>query len=310
MNVLITGATGFIGANLVRFLLSKGHEITAIIRNSPEEETWRIAELTKLKIIYYEDLFSDFQRARQLRNIDTCIHLASYGVNYNDRDIVEIVRGNIDLSLNVIKLCDKAEIGRIIMFGSAMEYGNSTNSISEDFAVDPTSIYGAAKASSVIMARTFAGSLGIGLAVIRPFGIYGPYEGFHKVIPQMIRACLVNESLGLTQGEQVRDYLYVEDLCNAVELILRKATVEFKSIFNVCSGTGVTIRDIGKEILHLTGKSDNILRFGEKEYRVDENMYIVGSSDKIRGLVGWYPKIELREGLRRSIEWYKEYLGA
>ena len=137
MNVLVTGATGFIGANLVRFLLTKGHNITAIIRNSPEEETWRIAGLTKLRIIYYEDFFPDLHEVSQLKNIDACIHLASYGVNYNDRDILEIVRGNIDLSLNVIKLCDKAEIGRIIMFGTAMEYGKSSNSISEDFAVDP-----------------------------------------------------------------------------------------------------------------------------------------------------------------------------
>lgn len=310
MNVLVTGATGFIGANLVRFLQASEHNVTAMIRNSPEEETWRIAELNELNIIYYEDFLPDLQRAVELRSIDACIHLASYGVNYNDQDIVGIVRGNIDLSLNVIKLCYKAEIGRVIMFGSAMEYGNSTNSIAEDFTVDPASLYGAAKASSVIMARTFASSLGIDLTVIRPFGIYGPYEGFHKVIPQMIRACLVNESLELTQGDQVRDYLYVEDLCNAVDLILRKDAVEFRSVFNVSSGTGVTIRDIGKEILHLTGKTDNILRFGEKEYRIDENMYIVGSSDKIKGLVGWYPKIELAEGLRRSIEWYKEYLGA
>lgn len=310
MKVLITGATGFVGSNLVRSLLKHNFSVTAVIRKK-NEELWRIKDLNQLDLVYYEDILNENNRNSKLGDINSCIHLASYGVNYKDRSLEKLIDGNINLTVRVLKICEKLGIKKVILTGTAMEYSDSSVPIKENHVIAPKSLYGAAKASSVIMGRAYANFKNIETTIIRPFGIYGPYEGFHKLIPQMIRALLKKNSLELTPGEQLRDYIHVDDLCNAIIMILEKSTkISNNSVFNICSGKAVSIKQLGKEISNVMNCAhEKYLNFGALDYRKNENMYLVGDNEKILNELGWYPKIELKMGLRETINWYKEYLG-
>jgi nucleoside-diphosphate-sugar epimerase len=302
MKALVAGATGFIGAHLVRALLSRRHEVVALVR--PESSgLWRLADIKgDIRIEWYSEIF---YRPRRISGdgIDVCYNLASYGVDYRLSDLDALVDGNVKLALQLADLCRKARIARLIHAGSGFEYQNTGSCIHELTCVQPLSLYGAAKAAATHMVLSYSNRVGLHSTVLRPFSTFGPMEGLHRFIPQVMRAILEKKPLELTPGEQVRDYLYVEDLASAF-VLAAEMNIPPGSVYNICADRGLSIKDFLQCICKVVGGTRELFSFGELPYRPDEIMYYVGNDDKFRSLTNWKPECTLESGIKLTYDWY------
>lgn len=306
--VLVTGATGFIGSNLVRKLYDKGYEVYVLLRPNSTLGTKRLEDYKKIYKIYGNSKELVY-KANELPQFDVCYNLASYGVDYRQQDIDLIIEGNIKFTLDIIDFCSKNNTKLLIHTGSCFEYGiNENEFLTEEHNINPQSLYGSAKAASVIMANTYAKLKNVKMITVRPFGIYGINEGIHKLIPSLIKAAINKENIKLTEGYQIRDYLYIEDLLEAYMILSDNDNIDPYEIFNVCSSKKTSIRDIVKHICEISGTDMSLFKFGEIPYRKNEVMSFVGDNTKIVREINWKPKYSLREGLELTYKWYKENL--
>lgn len=305
-NVLVSGGTGFIGKNLIIGLIDKGYKVFAIVRNKKKIELEQ-NYMPSLKLVDVDQLFDmDYE----CPCFDVCYNLAAYGVNNKDRNLKEYINGNIMFSVQLMDFCYKNKTKKFIHTGSCSEYGYEDNQFyktKETDAVKPANIYGATKASSVIILKTMAELYKMTMITLRPFGVFGEYEGAHRLIPQVISAILKKEPLAMTEGTQVRDYLYIRDLVNAY-IIASEEELPLYEEYNVCSSNAISIRSL-VDLFVKTNKLDSkYLNFGEIPIRKNEWMYYVGDNTKIKKYSSWKPMYSLEEGLKRTYDWYYNLL--
>lgn len=298
---LVTGATGFIGSNLVRKLVKEDYEVYALIRPNSVSGIERLKDIEKVK--YITSAPKDILNEYKLPQLDVCFNLASYGVNYDNQDMYEMIDGNIKYLIEVIDFVSQNNTKLLIHTGSCFEYGitDENRKIDEDTPLNPQSLYGAAKASSTIMGNIYAKSKGVNMVTVRPFGIYGPGEGIHKLVPQLINAALNNKKIDMTYGEQIRDYLYIDDLVEAYIKISENNELKQNEIYNICSGNQIKIKEFSDIICQITGCIKDIFKLGKVPYRSNEVMYFVGDNKKIVNKIKWKPKVSLEEGISLMI---------
>ena len=194
---------------------------------------------------------------------------------------------------------------RLVLLGSAEEYGNATlQPITETASTAPISPYSASKAAATQYALLYHRLFDLPVTVLRPFIIYGPEQSTAMMLPQLIATALRGEDFPMTPGEQTRDFVYVGDVANAV---LRAAVVPAAvgEVFNICSGVEHSILSMAERILSMM-ESDSRLLVGAIPYRENEAMRLVGNPEKARRRLGWMPRIELAEGLRRTIASFRQ----
>lgn len=317
LKALVTGGTGFIGSNLIKELVERNWEVYALVRKNSSLGYGRLKNINGIKYIYVEDLFSNCSKGKDeivlenqsfnenLPQFDVCFHLAAYGVDYRQQNVDELINGNIKFMMNVLNFCKENKTKKVINTGSCFEYGiNEGKKLNEEDKLIPQSMYGAAKASSVMMANVYSKINNIPLITVRPFGIFGENEGIHKFIPQLMKSIILNKTIEMTRGEQIRDYLYIKDLIEAY-ITLALTDVPLYEVYNVCSGVGVKIKDLAIEVVKIANSSLQLLNFGVIPYRKNEVMHFVGDNSKIKKYTGWEPKYSLQEGLKKTYEWYK-----
>lgn len=317
LKALVTGGTGFIGSNLIKDLITREWEVYALVRNNSTLGYKRLNEIKNINYVYAEDLFNyDYDKSVKilkgnirgkiiLPQFDVCFHIASYGVDYRQQNINEIIDGNIKFTIDVLNFCKENRTKKVVNTGSCFEYGiNEKEKLTEEHNVRPQSLYGAAKASAVMIANTYAKKYNIPLVTLRPFGIFGENEGIHKLVPQIMKAIILNERLKMTFGEQIRDYLYIEDLVNAY-IAIGSHSVPLYEVYNVCSSSEMSIKELVVKTVDIAKSDLELFEFGAVPYRKDEVMYFVGENWKMREYTGWKPQYSLVEGLQRTYEWYK-----
>jgi nucleoside-diphosphate-sugar epimerase len=174
--------------------------------------------------------------------------------------------------------------------------------IRETDRLQPISVYGAAKAATEIFGNALAASLNLPFITLRLFGVFGVGEGSLRLIPYLIRRLRRGDPVDLTGGEQVRDFLYIDDVVEA--LIIAGSTERLISYeaYNVCSSRSVTIREIGEAVADEMHRSRDLLLWGKRPYRRDEPMWLVGDNRRFVEATQWHPKVDLLDGIRRTIE--------
>lgn len=321
LSALVTGGTGFIGSNLIKELLERNWEVYALVRKNSSLGYGRLKNIKNIKYIYVEELFNHNDKEldevalgsvnidRTLPQFDICFHLAAYGVDYSQQNVNELIDGNIKFTMDVFNFCKENKTKKIINTGSCFEYGlNEGKKLNEEDKLNPQSMYASAKASSVIMANAYSRKNNIHLVTIRPFAIFGENEGIHKFVPQLMKSVILNESMKMTSGEQVRDYLYIKDLIEAY-ITLAVTDIPLYEAYNVCSGIEVRIKDLAVEVAKFSVNSLELFNFGAIPYRKNEVMHFVGDNSKIKNYTKWEPKYSLQQGLKKTYEWYKVNLG-
>lgn len=307
--LLVTGAGGFVGARVVRQALAVGHDVAALIRpGSAAPRLQGVGGGTTATLHRWRHDLGDAASMDALRVAlggwapDACIHLAWYvepGSYLHGRENLECIAQSLALQ----ELLIDAGCGAIVMAGTCAEYDlerPASGCLREDAPTRPATLYAAAKLALATVALQLAAERGTPLAWARLFSLYGPGEQPTRLVPAAIRALLRDERFPATAGEQVRDYLHVDD---AAAALVRLAAARASGIFNVASATGVPVR----ELLALTGElagRPELIQLGAIPYRGWEPPCICGDAGRLRAL-GWTPRHTLRSGLADTIDWWR-----
>ncbi|WP_437592141.1 NAD-dependent epimerase/dehydratase family protein [Sorangium sp. So ce1000] len=309
--VLVTGATGFIGAALAARLTTRltitGARTACLVRaDSPRRG--RLEGVAGVEITPVAS-FSTPELARAVGAIqpEVVFHLAASGVNPSERDPELVVDGNVGLTTRLLAALAATEAHRPARFvhaGSCSEYAPAPEPtrLREDHPLEPTCVYGAAKAAAYLCGRAAAARLGIPFVALRIFGVYGPGEGPARLIPHLLARFRAGEAPALTPGAQARDLTYVDDVVEALLAAATSRGLESGRAYNVCSGAPVRVREVAALVARAAGWPGDDLGLGRRPYRDDEPMWIVGDPSRFAEATGWRPRVPLDEGVRRMIE--------
>jgi len=302
MRVLLTGATGFIGSNLLMHLLKKSIHVLSV--KNKGKTHWRNNKGNKNVInVDRNGNFEDMDISIIKDNaIDTLIHLAWYGVENKYRNDPNQITQNLAQSINLFNAAKNAGLKTIIGVGSQAEYGPHNEPLNEETIPEPTTVYGVAKLCSYHILNLLCKQNNIRFVWLRLFSGYGPMDNSSWLIPMIILKLLNREAPDLTKGEQKWDYLYVDDICNAI--IAAAENCDVAGVYNIGSGRVITIRSIAEKIRNLIDPSLN-LNFGKIAYGTDQIMFLQSISERFQSVTGWTPTVEIEEGLEKTINWFK-----
>jgi nucleoside-diphosphate-sugar epimerase len=299
-SALVTGASGFVGSHLVARLLADGARVSALVRPSsvlPPE--WR----DRVEIIVCDD-FSE-SRLRQVcrTRFETVFHLAAYGVLPGDRDSEAMLRVNVALPAALARLC--GEWGaRLIMAGSSAEYRRprTNEPISEGAPLEQGKLYGSSKAAGGLMASAIASESGTGFRLLRLFKAYGAGEAPHRLLPALVKDLSRGQPVALSAGTQIMDFVHIDDIVEA--LIRADAHCRGKggaATWNVATGRGHSVREFAESVARAMQADASLLGFGAIAMRKDDEPWLVGAPDLLRGELGWQPATELDAGIRAAV---------
>lgn len=303
--ILVTGATGFIGKNLVESLKEK-FEIYALILDEKEKNVIPQIDYILWKTFFDRENEIKTLDGKKIGKIDTVIHLASYGVNPKDNDIDKMIESNINLTKDLILNLERVSCKNIIFTGSGFEYGDKGKiKLKEDMDLNPFSLYGATKVSAFLIGKKLCESLGINYINLRLFNIFGEYEGSNRLIPQIINNYLEGKELNFTAGNQVRDYLYIKDIIEVYEMILEK-NIYNNETYNVCSSEEITIKEFITKVADTIGINKDFLNFGAIPSRKEEALYIVGDNSKLKRDFDWNRKYSYEFGIKNMYDFFRK----
>lgn len=298
MKILITGAGGFLGSNICN-LLSNEHSILALSRN-----------FDKLKlnnnIICHSLDMADYIHLRT-KIVDFCpdivIHCAWMGGN-SSKDTNELWQtDNIIYSNELLKFCSLVGVKHFIGFGSSLEYGNHNEKLDENTICNPTTMYGITKNSFKSISKNFCNLNNIKFSWIRPVYTYGPGDVLSRLIPKIILSLLNNKKITLNKCSAIVDYLYVEDFCKAVQVIVEQ---ELIGDFIISSDEEIMVKDLVKTIYEKIN-SNSELTFDDSLPN-DSHQFVCGTSNKLKSLSNWTPSISLNQGLDNTISYFKKFV--
>lgn len=204
---------------------------------------------------------------------------------------------------NLVETAWGPELEGFVQVGSSDEYGDAPAPQSEDDMPRPISPYSAGKLAATNLVGTLGRTEGFPGVTARLFLVYGPGQERRRFLPQVITACLRDEEVATTPGEQLRDFCYVEDVVDGLVLCARQAAGHKGEVFNLASGEPVSIRRMTELVRKEVGRGE--ILYGERPYRPDENMELYADVTKARRELGWSPATTLEEGLRRTVAAYR-----
>lgn len=304
MRVLVTGGAGFVGSHVNKLLLNKGHSVTVIddLSKGHKESIDQRAQFHQVSLENQAEI------EKILPGHDAVIHMASFiEVGESVKKPVEFSQNNIVGTIKLLEAMKNTGVKKIIFSSSACVYGipKKLPITEEDSLGEQENPYGITKVSMEDFCKLYYTLHGFDVILLRYFNPYGPGE-LHTpethAIPNFIKATLNKTSIPLYwKGEQVRDFVYIEDLAEAHVLTL---PLRGFHIYNIGTETGVKVIDVVKKIFEIAGYEIPIDNKGERKGDVPA---LVASSQKIQQELGWSAKVNLDEGLKKTIEFFKSY---
>ncbi len=302
MIVALTGATGFLGRRVARGALARGWEVRALVH---AEGGGRVIDgvTTVLGSLSDERL-----APRLLEGAEALLHLAAVGVQSRDRDWDQAAEVNVSRTLRWLQLARGAGVRRAVITGTCLEYTGFgalpddpwpsavAPRCAEDAATESADPYGATKAAGGVIARAWARAASFGLWYLRLASLYGEGDDPAKLLPRCARALAAGSRVELAPGEQVREWLHVDDAAEAV-LDAAERSVDGARVVNVGTGEGRSLRQVTERLAALGGRDRGLLRFGARGYRPHEAHHLVMDVTLAGQLLGWRPRVGLDEGL-------------
>ncbi|MCH8993508.1 MAG: NAD-dependent epimerase/dehydratase family protein [Chloroflexi bacterium] len=306
MRVLVTGGAGFIGSHVSRVLLDQGHQVT-VLDNLARGRRELVPEAASFVDV---DLADEDATAEALRGHDAVIHLAGFlEVAVSVERPVLFAENNIVNSVRLLEAMRRADVSKIVFSSSATVYGVPKRlPLREDDEMGmQANPYGATKVAVETFLGVYHQLYDFDCVLLRYFNPYGPNELCDPethAVPNIVRAVLERRPIPVYwKGEQVRDYIYVEDLARAHIAPLEVSGFE---VFNVGTEVGTKVNDIIQTVFRVAGYEVPIDDLGERPGDIEASY---ASSEKMASMLGWRAQVDLEEGLRRTIEHYRERLG-
>ena len=310
MNILVTGADGFVASHLCEYLLNKNAKVTALIKRNSGGTFKNINGIKDKVSIKWGDTQDLSLMMEATKEQDIVYHLAAQShVGHSIYNPYETVVNNVISTLNILEAGRKNDIKKIIHAGSSEIYGDPKYvPIDENHPLQPRSPYAAAKAAAENLLESYYHTYGLPVVESRFFNIYGPNQGLDQAIPKFILQCLNERKITIYgDGMQTRDYTFVEDAVHAYGLLGMKKGLEGK-VINFGAGKEITIKELAELIIKLT-KSKSKLHFSKK-LRTGETPRLLCDPKLAKNELGWSAKIDIVTGLEKTVEYFrgKEHL--
>jgi len=302
--VLITGATGFIGSVLARRLIKEGHEVHAFIR--PGSDTWRLDDVyDKFKAIYTVNLYNKdlVQTFVEHVNPEIIYHFAANRASSDSSSLSGDISTNIIGTWNLLEAAKKINYELFVNAGSSSEYGQKQYSMRETDVLEPNSYHSFAKGSQTLLCQTHASVEDKPIVTLRFFSVYGPYERKSRLIPAVILGALNKEILNLSYQWVSRDFIYIDDVVD-VCLKIEQLCYCPGEIINIGTGSQSTIKQVVDIVSSVVGRE--LECSWESDGRVWDTDNWVADISACRESFSWEPKVSLREGLEKTINWMKK----
>jgi len=296
--VLATGATGFVGQHLARRLTTLGAQLYTA-STSPIQEansTPPAGGLPPRHLTFDVRNAQAVQEALRVARPDIVFHLAAVGVTEPGVDPMLALMINAAGVINLLDALWGSDVERVILVGTSYEYGTRGSTK----RLDPFNAYSASKVAAWAFGQMYWQTRDLPVVTVRPFQVYGPGQPDHTLIPAAMRAALSDEDFRMTPGEQVRDFVFVEDLVEGMTTVAETAGIAGESL-DLGTGVGRPILSIVERIWELVGAEGRI-RPGARPYRSGTAMHLVADADRTARLSGWRAKTPLEEGLRITID--------
>lgn len=309
LSVLVTGGTGFIGSNMVRFLRQAGYDrIMILTRSGVIDEKYRLwsqdehVKLIEGDVRHLEDLSG-------LRSVhaDVVFHLAAYNqVGKSHFRHAECFRTNAIGPVNIVNAVSNCD--RFVLVSSSEVYGNTGQiPICEDTPTSPVSPYGRSKLEGEQAFReavTQRRCLGV---IVRPFNTYGPYQSTRALIPEIICSAILNKPIPIRKSNTRRDFLFVTDTVAGI-LESTRLLSKVVPVVNLATGRSFSVREVATMVCTYLGKPAELIREG-KQPRLSEIWHLEGSTNWSQHDFPWNHKIGFEKGLEITIEWYRMFVG-
>ncbi|WP_337098189.1 dTDP-glucose 4,6-dehydratase [Paenibacillus sp. YIM B09110] len=309
MKIVVTGGAGFIGSNFILYMLKQhtDYEIINVdaltyagnLENLRSIEQYPNYQFVKADIAELSELEPIFQGG-----IDAVINFAAE--SHVDRSILQpdiFVRTNILGTQVLLDLAKQYNVGKFVQVSTDEVYGTlgETGLFTEETQLAPNSPYSASKAGADMLVRAYHETFGMNVNITRCSNNYGPYQFPEKLIPLMIQNALNDKQLPVYgDGLNVRDWLYVEDHCSAIDLVLHQG--RGGEVYNVGGRNERNNLQVVRTILDALGKPESLITYVKDRLGHDRRYAI--DADKIRRELGWEPKFDYESGIKSTIDWY------
>ena len=300
--VLITGANGFIGRHLVRALDARGARLHLLDQVLIGIENKHVA--------YKGDMTDGcfLKSCLASCNPHYVFHLAAFKPRSAALpDFHRAVSVNVTGTHNLLSaLAGRPSLSAVLLMGTCEEYGTNPSPYRESMRERPLNAYSYSKLCMTKLAETLHALYRLPVVVVRPTLAYGPGQLDDMFLPSLIRALMKRTPFRMTKGEQTRDYVFIDDLIEAL-LCIALSPHTAGRIINISSNKPVTMRNLAKKVEKLIGYTRRLVRFGSIPYRANEAMEYHASHALATKLTGWKPRVSLDAGLIRTITWYQEH---
>ena len=309
-NILVTGGAGFIGSNFVRYMLNK-HKDYKIVNLDLLTYAGNIKSLDDVKdnpnYLFVKGDIADNKLVDKIvsdNKIDVIINFAAE--SHVDRSITNpdiFVKTNVLGTQNLLEIAKKYKIEKFFQISTDEVYGSlgKTGFFTEKTPLSPNSPYSASKASADLLVMAYHHTFGLNVNITRCSNNYGPYQFPEKLIPLFITNALDNKQVPLYgDGLNIRDWLFVEDHCSAIDTVLHKG--KNGEIYNVGGNNEKTNKYITDTILKYLGKDNSLIKYVADRLGHDRRYAI--DATKIKEELGWEPKYKFEQAIEKTIQWY------
>lgn len=313
----VTGATGFVGAHIVRFLVERGARVVCLQRDAVRANSLDVFDLRR-QVTVIQGAVEDYELMARILNeyeTDAVFHLAAQAlVGAANRSPLSTFESNIRGTYCLLEACRVSEtVKRIVVASSDKAYGShKTLPYEEDYPLQGLFPYDVSKSCTDLIAQTFAHSYDLPVAITRSANIYGPGDmNLSRIIPGTIMSVLQNERpIIRSDGTPVRDFIYADDIAEAYLLLAENIAEAKGEAFNFGSGEPVQMLELVTKIVRLMGKETElapVVMLKTKIEREIDAQYL--ASEKIFKKFGWKPATDLETGLTKTIDWYRNHFG-
>jgi len=309
--IVVTGGLGFIGSNFIHYLLRssrKNFRVTNIDNESLGSNHASLQDISEDKRYHFvKGDLADYEFTRRVvKNANIIVNFAAQ--THVDRSIANaepFFESNARAVFNLVRAANEANVDRVVHISTDEVYGSIDHgSLDEEGSINPSSPYSATKAAADLFVGAWTATYKLRTVILRCTNNFGPWQHPEKFIPKAIIRSIQGKSIPIYGGgRQIRDWIYVDDFCAAIELAIEKG--DGGQIYNISAGNELSNRDLAQRLLRLLDIPSAELV--EVDDRPGHDFRYSLNSEKARRQLGWKPAIEFDAALTRTVNWYREH---